>query len=185
MKRAFGLSALLLLAIGSWAAMGNQPALRHHLMVARVVTTPMTVAQLTDAADIVAMVRPTGNNWAHWNSTANAAWDSSDERLPMIYNDQEVSVVELFRGTVADRLTIRNIGGTVGDTAFELEGLDALAPGSVYLVFLESVQTPTREGWEMAVSFVGQEEGVFLVTNSGNLENAYGRSVKLSDLRTQ
>ncbi len=86
----------------------------------------------------------------------------------MIYNDQEVDVIRVLRGRVPATLTIRNIGGTVGDTTFELIGLESLKTGQEYLVFLEGVATPTETGTEWALSFVAQERGVFWKTGLGS-----------------
>ena len=85
----------------------------------------------------------------------------------MIYNDQEVVVVKLFAGDAPRSLTIRNIGGIVGDTRYEIEGLEPLRKGADYLVYLRAFETPTQEGMETAISFVGQEQGIFESADDG------------------
>jgi hypothetical protein len=70
-------------------------------------------------------------------------------------------VVRVLRGSAEGSLVLRNIGGTVGDTRIEVEGLEPLERNNLY-VFLETVETPTQEGAETALSFVGQQQGIFV-----------------------
>lgn len=141
----------------------------------------MTLPELIDAADFVAIVRATGKDQVHWNNASNTKWES-EANLAMIYNDQEVVVIDSIRGDAPTSLVIRNVGGTVGDTSFELTGLEPLVPGRDYLLFLEAVSTPTAEGEEESVSFVGLEQGIFV--QSGLVySNIYGLSVDPENLR--
>jgi hypothetical protein len=90
----------------------------------------------------------------------------------MIYNDQTVEVLRVLKGDTPSQLTIRNVGGTVGTVEFVLEGLRPLSAGSQYVVYLERVQAPTREGTESAISFVAQGQGLFELTDSGFVNSA-------------
>ena len=181
MKRAAVIVALLVVGFGLLGQLRQQPAVAHNLVMAPVGTLPLTVRQLTAAADIIAVVRPTGNDHVHWNSAQNRQWVPTDERQAMIYNDQELTVVRLLRGEAADSIIVRNIGGTVGDSSFEYEGLEALDPAHLYVVFLETVETPTEEGAETALSFVGQGQGVFVDTQDAYV-SVFGQEVVPADI---
>lgn len=150
-------AALTLVAL----AYPRPPSLAHHI-VASASSIRYTLQDLQNAAEIIAVVKPTGKDSEHWNNAKNSAWVSEKPGRAMIYNDQEVVVVDVIRGQAPSTLTIRNIGGTVGDTMYELEGLEPLEQGAQYLVFLKTFQTPTEEGTEAALSFVGQDQGVFM-----------------------
>jgi len=184
MKRLAIAFVVAIAGFGVLTQVAQQPATRHHIVLSSVGSTPLTIAEMTEAADVVALVRPTGMDRVHWNSAANSSWTPTDERLAMIYNDQQVEVVDLLRGRVGQSITIRNIGGLVGDTLMEMEGLEPLDPPSTYLVFLETVDTPTREGWESALSFISQGQGIF-VSDGRGFVNDYGLSVTLEDLRSK
>lgn len=171
---AFTLGAGAVLGVGR-PSRNDPPLVGAHHYVALSVSVPMTVDDLTRAAEIVAVVRPTGKSDVHWNNASNTAW-TSDTLRAMIYNDQEVDVIRVLRGKTPPTLTIRNIGGTVGDTTFELSGLEPLKSGQEYLVFLEGVATPTETGTEWALSFVAQQRGVFWKTGAG-FANSDGLSV--------
>lgn len=183
MRRTFlVMTALVLGGLALMSQSGQSPALKHHI-VRTALVIPMSLAQLEGAADVIAVVRPTGKDDVHWNNASNSRWTSDDGRA-MIYNDQQVVVVNLLRGEAPSTLLIRNIGGTVGDTSFELEGLEPLAAGQLYLVFLETVETPTKEGSETAISFVAQEQGVFAPAGE-TYSNDLGLSVAPRDLRRE
>lgn len=146
-------------------------------------TEQRSIADLTAAAEIIAIVVPTGSNDAHWNNADNSRWESEDSRIvAMIYNDQTVEVRRVLKGDAPSQLTIRNIGGTVDSVEFVLEGLRPLKAGSQYLVYLERVEAPTREGAEAAISFVAQGQGLFELTDSGFVNSA-GLNVSPSDLQ--
>lgn len=137
----------------------------------------LSLAELTAAAETIAIVVPTARDSVHWNNATNSRWESDDLAiLAMIYNDQTVQVVHLAKGPAASELEIRNVGGSVGGVTFTLEGLAALRPGEEYLVYLEQVDTPTEGGPEPALSFVGQGQGVFRLVE-GRFVNEGGLSV--------
>lgn len=146
-------------------------------------TEQRSIADLTASAEIIAIVVPTGSDDAHWNNADNSRWESDDSRIvAMIYNDQTVEVLRVLKGDAPSQLTIRNIGGTVDRVEFVLEGLRPLRAGSQYLVYLERVETPTREGAESAISFVAQGQGLFELTDSVFVNSA-GLNVSPSDLQ--
>ncbi len=173
------MAAFAILTIGLVA--GLPPKLAHHI-IASSVSFEYTLDELTEKADAIAVVRATGNDRVHWNNASNAKWVPDKPGGAMIYNDQDVTVVELVRGDLDSSLTIRNIGGTVGDTRYELEGLEPLTKGVDYLVFLKTFETHTQEGSEKALSFVGQEQGVFVASGTSFVSN-HGLSVTSDQLR--
>lgn len=165
---------LTLLAIGAGlvaiaAAMVSTSfqAQREHIVVTTV-SVEHSIEDLTRGATVVAIVEPTGRDRVHWNSADNTRWESDRPGATMIYNDQEVRVVKVLQGTITSpTLTVRNIGGVVGDVEYRIEGLDPLMKGRSYLLFLREFETPTREGTERAWSFVAQEQGVFALSETG------------------
>ena len=176
---------LLVLALLSAAGVGlvaanKSPAADHHI-VASTTSARYTIDMLLNSAETIAIVEPTGQDIVHWNSDDNSPWTSELPGRAMIYNDQEVKVIQLIRGNVPRMIKIRNIGGIVGNTEYELEGLEALEPGTQYLVFLRSFDTPTSDGFERAVSFVGQNQGIFLASDAGFVSNV-GLRIAAADL---
>lgn len=179
MKKIFIGLALSVLTVGFIA--NQPPRLAQHTVVSSV-SFEYTLDELTKSAQAIAVVRATGSDRVHWNNADNVKWVSSSAGGAMIYNDQEVVVVELLRGDLDRNTTIRNLGGTVGDTRYELEGLKPLIKGIDYLVFLTEFDTPTQEGTEKALSFVGQEQGVF-VASGASFISSHGLSVTSDQLR--
>lgn len=180
MKRVLLTVGVLIAGVGLLA--GRPPAIAHHI-VSSAISAPLTLEQLARAADMVVVVRPTGSDAVHWNSKTNTKWTSDGPARPMIYNDQEVAVVDVLQGRASATFTVRNIGGVIGDTKYEFEGLEPLAKGEVYLLFLETVETPTKEGLQSAVSFVGQDQGVFRSVGSGVFANNLGLIARIDELR--
>ena len=157
-----GLTAVL--AVGAISITTMNRATNH--IVAAAVSSAYTLDELDLGADWIAVVRPTGSNDVHWNSADRAAWTSEKAGRALIYNDQQAEVLQVIKGDLKGRVVIRNIGGTVGDTRYEIEGLKALRQGATYLVYLKAFDTPTKEGSERAISFVGQEQGIFELAGS-------------------
>lgn len=175
------LAAAVISALAALNALAAPPQITSHL-VASAVIVPMDLKQLWGKAETVALVRPTGQNTIHWNNADNRQWESDLGRA-MIYNDQVVEVLKVNKGKTSSVLTIRNIGGVVGNVRYEVDGLTELQAGTEYLVFLATFDTPTREGFERAVSFVGQQQGIFAPA-AGSFLNPLGlvvdESVSLS-----
>ena len=91
-------------------------------------------------------------------------------------------MLEVLKGAPPAVITIRNIGGEADGMRLTYEGLFDLTTGSRYLVFLETVETPTHEGFETAVSFVAQGHGLF--QSSGDAwTNSLGVTTTTDDLR--
>lgn len=173
MKRATLLLGLVFaLAVAINASAGQTTRISHRIVVSALYPT-LTVDELIEGATIIAVVEPTGNDRVHWNNASNTRWESDTAGLAMIYNDQEVRVVRLLRGTAPKILVIRNIGGVIGDTSYEREDLEPLALGKQYVVLLAEYPTPTEEGVELAISFVEQGQGIFEI-GPDSATNAYG-----------
>lgn len=58
-----------------------------------------------------------------------------------IVTDYEVRVEEVIKGgaSTGDRLTVRRIGGEIGDLGMRIEGEPRLTPGERYVVFLRTM----------------------------------------------
>jgi len=90
----------------------------------------LELPELVKQAEHIAVVEVT---------SVGAAWDQRHER---IYSTIELKVVESWKagaamaGVPADRLTVVQPGGTVGDISMTVTGLSAFVPGERTLVFL-------------------------------------------------
>ena len=170
--------AVVVLGLGK----GPQPAVTSHI-VASSSGFLYTLDELRTAAEAIVVVQATGNDKVHWNNARNARWESELPGRVLIYNDQEVRVISTFKGDIGPLLTVRNIGGTVGSTRYQLEGLEPIQRGVDYLAFLKMFETPTESGFEEAISFVGQGQGLFKA--SGDLfVSSSGLIVDPKDLRS-
>lgn len=173
-----------LVTLGAMALIGNFFAERQHPLIRVDAAGPQySVDELWDAAEIVAVVVPTGSQRERWNNASNTIWESVSDsgKLPMIFRDEEVAVVIVLKGNPPGSLTIRNIGGLADGIQFEYTGLFDLKTTQQYLVFLETVQTPTEEGSEEAISFVAQGQGLWS-SLAGGFRNLDGRTLTLDEL---
>lgn len=183
--KAIGSLAILFalsLAAATWvgSAGRDRPVIRVDL-----VAPEYSIADLWNAADMVAIVVPTGGQIERWNNASNTMWEAPEGSgiLPMIFRDEDVAIATNLKGDAPGQLTIRNIGGTANGVEFVLGGLFDLKPGEQYLVFLEAVDFPTQEGFEQAICFVGQDQGLFQAVGGG-FQNAAGRTVTIDDLKS-
>lgn len=138
-----------------------------------------SLEELTDRADVIALVRATGRRSEHWNNRANREWQAPRDSgvAPLIVRDELVLVIDIYRGEGQrgdgnPELALRTIGGTVGDTRMVFADLAALEPGSDYIVFLEQVEWPTQEGSESVLAPVAEGQGVFVSDGAGAYSNA-------------
>lgn len=181
MKRAILLFGLVVALAGALnTAAGQLDRIRFHI-VASALPPALTVDQLMEGATIIAVVEPTGNDFVHWNNASNTRWESDTPGRALIYNDQEVRVERVLKGKAPDILTIRNIGGVVGDTRYEIEDLEPLVPGKQYVVLLAEYSTPTQDGFEQAISFVAQGQGIFEI-GANRAVNAFGADFPSADI---
>lgn len=127
----------------------------------------VSVTELLERADAVAVVRPSSLIGQHWNNAANRKWTSdSAARMALIVTDQIVEVAELIKGDLPQAVTVRLPGGTVGDTTFD-SALKPLEPGQEYLLFLDWTDTPTEEGSEPAWTIYMGPVGKFERNDAG------------------
>lgn len=96
-------------------------------------------ASILLALDLPEMVRQAEHIAVVEVTAVGAAWDQRHER---IYSTVELKVIESWKagnpmaGVPADRLTVVQPGGTVGDISMTVTGLGAFVPGERTLVFL-------------------------------------------------
>lgn len=129
-----------------------------------------SMRDLAAAAEAIAIVAPTGKSDVHWNSRDNAEWTGTgvSSRHPYIYRDDEVKVVRSLKGASPQpTMTIRGIGGTIGDVTMQMDGQPEWQVGQRYVVFLRQEKTPTKEGSEVAWTVVWMANGVFADAGSG------------------
>lgn len=114
-----------------------------------------------------AVIRPTGERSAHWNSVRNVNWHPQDA---LIYTDSTVEVVRLIKGIAPSRLVLRQLGGSVGNATMSVEDLGLIGGSGSYLAFLIERQTPTEQGTELAWTLEGYE-GLFAHGAGGGWRN--------------
>jgi hypothetical protein len=96
-------------------------------------------ASILMALELPEMVRQAEHIAVVEVTSVGAAWDERHER---IYSTVELKVVESWKagnpmaGVPADRLTVVQPGGTVGDISMTVTGLSTFVPGERTLVFL-------------------------------------------------
>jgi len=146
-------------------------------------TRAYSLQELAKNAAAIGVVVPTGKSQVHWNSAKGEEWVAlPNGRNPMIYRDDEFTVVEAILGLrQGQSITVRGVGGTVRDVHMDYEGQIDWQLGIQYLVFLREEDTPTLEGFERAwtVEIIGQGA---LPGDEERFTNAAGVKVNRSDL---
>lgn len=114
-----------------------------------------------------------------WNNTDNTEWGDLGVDA-YIYRDSEVRVVRALRGSLPSTVTVRGLGGTVGDVTLDFEGgATEWIAGDRYLVFLEVGPFPMRDRSEPFWTPVRLSQGVFEQTESGWRDSI--QSLEISD----
>ena len=105
---------------------------------------PHTLESLDEAADLVIRGR-VGQQWSKW-----------DEAHRRIWTYTEIEVLEDLRGsgTAPELVTVRILGGTVGEVSMRMSGAPELTPGDELVLFLRAAGP---EQW----SIVGLSQGAF------------------------
>lgn len=142
------------------------------------------IEDLVAAADVVAIVQPTGEKEVHWNNSDNTEWKSeTSARGAYIYRDDELRVLRVVRGQLDEEaITVRGIGGTVEDVHMHFDEQPEWHRDTRYLVFLSREETPTREGTEQMWTIVWIGHGAFEATSALEWTNHNGVQVAEGDL---
>jgi len=122
--------AVLLLALGA-----NQPARATTLM-------RMSLAQMSHAAQLIVRARCTGNS---------TGWDAGE-----IWTFTSFDIEETWRGSAPSQISVRLLGGRVGNITSTVSGVPRFASGEEVVLFLES--TPRGD-----FSIVSWEQGTFRI----------------------
>ena len=140
----------------------------------------VSVAELFERADAVAIVRPSSDVTQHWNNATNTKWTSDTAaRMALIVTDQVVDIDQVIKGELPGSITIRLPGGTVRETTFD-SALKPLSADVEYLLFLDWTDTPTEQGseraWTIYMGPVGKfernEGGAWVNHAEGNIITA-------------
>ena len=113
-----------------------------------------TVEELTASSQIIVHARV---------ESSGARWEGSN-----IYTYTDLEVIESVKGASPDRVTVKQLGGKVGEEALEVAGTPALKPGEEVVLFLVR--------WNDAYWIHSIVLGKFTV------ERAEGRAVAVNDL---
>ena|SRR5688572_19444420 len=128
-----------------------------------------TADELWQLADVVVLVQATGQRNEHWTSRDNKRWTAPENSgiTPLIVRDETVRVVKAWKGDLASaRLTVRTIGGTADGVHLDFDGMKPFRTNGTYLLYLQSVDWPTRDGLDRGVlTPVGHGQGIFRETN--------------------
>ncbi len=184
------LTTLATLAVGFTliivALMGARPGVRRVTVYAGAYP-PISVSELVAKADAIALVRPTGEDSERWNSADGRAWTSDDREHPAyIYRDEDVTVVKVLRGTLAEgALVVRQVGGEADGVRMHFEDDPDWQPDSTYLAFLREYETPTQTGTERRWTILWQDRGVFSSDGRGGWTNTRsGEAIARDELAT-
>jgi len=176
-------AAVAVTAVGvlSWLATnGRYPA---GIMHVSSIGMAVTLAELRSTSELVMLVRPTGTSNVHWNSADNQQWQDREGASAMIVRDDVFEVSMIVKGSYKDPyITIRGVGGVVGDVTYVHDQQEPWVSGGLYLVFLNYQPTPTREGTEMAwaESYFGQS--AFRLREGDLWKNSAQLAVRLQDI---
>lgn len=133
-----------------------------------------SLAELTARADLIALVRPTGQRIEHWNNAGNTEWKAPAHSgvVPLIVGDDSVAVIKVYQGTAGAMLSMRTIGGIADGVRMVFEDQHRLEAGAEYIVFLEEVDWPTAEGFDRVLAPVAEGQGVFASNRGGGFVNS-------------
>lgn len=135
---------------------------------------------LAEAAEAVAVLRIAESGAPRWNSEANKPWVSDDpfSRTPLVFQDHKAAVVRVVAGkSLGDEVTIRTIGGRVGQVDVSMESEASLVEGRTYLLYLRQVDFPMQEGSERSWTVVAGSQGVFSEQGGGEWVSSGGLKV--------
>ena len=125
---------------------------------AATIVEALSLAALVDGADHVLLV------------TCEAERTHRDDRRRIV-TDYDVRVEEVMKGgaSTGDHLTVRRLGGEMGDLGMRIEGEPRLVPGGRYVVFLRAMDGGISRpvGMSQGVLPVLEEAGVATVQPGG------------------
>jgi len=136
-----------------------------------------TLVDIARRSDAVAILEFGGTTRAFWNSSDNKEWapETASGKQAWIYRDDGFRVLKVLRGSLpTPTLTVRGVGGTVGDVTVTLEGQVDWVTDLPYLMFLRQDNTPFREGFERAWTVVWTGHGALESLGGGRWSNAVG-----------
>lgn len=159
---------VLAASAGSWVDAGATRVVRFHPV------SPMFSKQdLLEQADAVVIARYVGNERLRWNSRDGQEWKGSSLGRPAyIYRDDGFAVTRVASGVAPDWISVRTVGGRIGDVQMIYEGQPSWDGSQDYLLFLRQEDTPLDSGSERAWTLLWMEQGVFEPNARGGWTNA-------------
>ena len=112
------------------------------VLVSAATFSRMSLDQLAQAAPVIVRARCVSNA---------VRWDRGE-----IWTFSTFTVAEIWKGSAAPTLTIRTLGGSIGNITSRVSGLPRFRPGEDVVLFLE----PTAQA-ELAI--VGWQQGAFRI----------------------
>jgi len=140
MRRFVLVTGALVVALSSWQARGS-------------LVRGFTLEQLGREAESVVLGRVT---------RSESFWNESREK---IYTHHHIRVERTFKGPAGDLVTVRQMGGTVGDTTLTIAGDARLAPDERVLLVLRN-----HDGFS---TLVGMAQGKWTVRRMEGLDHAF------------
>lgn len=178
MRRLLWIAPLIAAGGAGLVVLPQQPASAPREIHLATSAVAMSKDDFSVRADVIVIARPTQEQSQHWNSTRNEEWVAPDDSgiIPMIVTDAVFAVERTLVGDHADSVTVRLVGGTVGDIRMTLDGMPNLSSGARIVLFLEEVQWPTAEGFDTVLAPIGEGQGIF-VESGLTWTNAAGLSI--------
>lgn len=134
-----------------------------------------TLSDLVRQAEVIALVRIEVLGDARWGSADNKQWEPELLEPPaFIYTDDRAAVTRVLKGSLSGFVTIRRIGGVVGDVHMVAPDEPEWKAGHDYLVLLEQREMPTKEGRETAWRAVFDSDGAFAIIEPGRYRQLGG-----------
>lgn len=136
-----------------------------------------TLDELRADADLVVVARA-GEQKARWNSADNQAWTAvgADPNRPLIYSQTELAVLRVLKGVYpGDDIEVWTVGGSVADMTMTFSNAPQMRGGDEYLLMLDRVEIPLREGTQAAWLPIGLGQGIFVAAGT-EFQNVAGET---------
>ncbi len=127
------------------------------------------VEELRTEADLVVVARAMEQT-ARWNSADNQPWTpaEAEPNEPLIYTQTKLAVVGVLKGdTGGGEIEVWTVGGALEGTTVRVGNAPDLRIGEEYLLMLDQVEIPMRDGTESAWLPLSLGQGIFTSTADG------------------
>lgn len=128
------------------------------------------VEELRTEADFVVIARAMEQT-ARWNSADNQPWTpaEADSNESLIYTQTKLTIVRVLQGDIGEgEMEVWTVGGALEGTTMRVGNAPDLRIGGEYLLMLDKVEIPMRDGTaEAAWLPLSLGQGIFTPTADG------------------